>query len=161
MLAGQSFGLGTCVDGPHQGSFVCGDNNVNSQCNDTIGGSFVNLAPGFFADRRNLSSATTTATTTAAATAATVTATMTGAALSAPITPTLASAVTPTSRPNCDSENGKKAAIGAGIGIPLGLALIAAVFWALWERRLRHHELNMVAYNQPIMERKPELDTSS
>ncbi|KAI9741257.1 MAG: hypothetical protein M1834_002973 [Cirrosporium novae-zelandiae] len=35
------------------------------------------------------------------------------------------------------SDSGREAAVGAGVGIPLGLIALASIAWAVWERRAR------------------------
>ncbi|KAJ5306932.1 hypothetical protein N7508_005947 [Penicillium antarcticum] len=57
------------------------------------------------------------------------------------------SAPTSTSNPTSDSGSNAKreAAIGAGVGVPLGVIALASIAWALWERRAR-----VKALSQPI-----------
>ncbi|KAI4163196.1 MAG: hypothetical protein LQ342_003129 [Letrouitia transgressa] len=128
----ESYGVARCISGDHQGEFVCTDVDPEGQCNGTVVGAFVDLAPGYLADIRNASRASATASPPLAA-QETVSVTTT-------VTPTSKITPIPAAPPApipCPSETGEKAAIGAGIGVPLAAALTAALLWAIWERRLR------------------------
>ena len=69
---------------------------------------------------------------------------------------TASSTSTNSSLPRCTSDNSKDsgsssrdAAIGAGVGVPLGVLALASVGWALFERKKRYHPLSSVS--QPIV----------
>jgi hypothetical protein len=78
---------------------------------------------------------------------------------SAAATSSGASMSTPTSSTSPTSDSGsntkREIAIGAGVGVPLGVIALASLAWAFWERRTRFKALaqptNMLApMNQPF-----------
>ncbi|KAJ5624369.1 hypothetical protein N7510_000678 [Penicillium lagena] len=72
------------------------------------------------------------------------------------------SRLSPSTRPDvgttsasCPSPNSKETTVGAAVGATLGALLLAAIGWALYERRLRNNCINAYATNmsiQPITE---------
>lgn len=83
-----------------------------------------------------------------------MTAAATNAAATGP-TATVTSIPDINSNSTSDSSGNKDAAIGAGVGVPLGVIALAAVGWALAERRKRYALINSP---QPMMMPIPQSD---
>lgn len=89
-----------------------------------------------------------------------------GATASQPANTGSASATsTSTSVPTCtsDKSNGgsssRDTAIGAGVGVPLGVIACAAIGWALFERKKRYHLINSPP-PPPVMMMQPEMGSA-
>lgn len=63
---------------------------------------------------------------------------MPGYAALADYTVTNSSTKTTTSSSGGSSSSSNRAAIGAGVGVPLGVIALGAIAWAIWERRKLH-----------------------
>jgi hypothetical protein len=61
-----------------------------------------------------------------------------GLSVKSPATESATNTTTPGSSNGGSSSNtSREAAIGAGVGVPLGVIAVASIIWALWERRTR------------------------